>query len=69
MKTERRRHFDPTQRATYAACTVRDNCELVRVGSLKHAYLVFMKFEQLDVDGDCALMRCPDGWADGSVVA
>lgn len=61
---ERRRHLDNTPRATYALCTVRDQCELVRVGSLAHAYMLGMGFAELDVTGDCALMKPPQGWTD-----
>ena len=61
---ERRRHTDNTARATYALCTVRDRCELVRVGSLAHEYMLGMGFAELDVTGDCALMKPPKHWTD-----
>ena len=59
---ERRQHPDTAPRATYAQANVIGNCQLVRVGSLAHEYMVFMGFDELDRDGDCALMRCPQGW-------
>lgn len=66
VQTERRRHFDSSPRATYAPSSVTGNCELVRVGSLAHEYMLFMKFEELDVTDGCALMRPPANWAEGS---
>lgn len=63
---ERRRHFDNTPRATYAANNVLDACELVRVGSLAHAYMLAMKFDELDVRDGAALMRPPPNWCDST---
>ena len=61
---ERRRHFDSSPRITYAQCNVRGQCELVRVNSLAHAYMLRMGFDELDVTDGAALMRPPVGWAD-----
>ena len=69
MKTERRRHYDSTPRATYAAETVAGNCELVRFGSDAYKYMLHQGFVQLDVEGESALMKCPPGWGAGSVLA
>lgn len=64
---ERRRYRDTQQpRASYALCAVRDRCELVRVGSLAHAYMLAMKFDELDVRDGAALMRPPPGWCDST---
>lgn len=64
MKERRRYHDTQGPRASYALCTVRDQCELVRVGSLAHAYMLGMGFAELDVCGDCALMKPPANWCD-----
>lgn len=63
MIADRRRHADTAPRATYAPCTVRDQCELVRVGSLAHDYMLAMNFAELDRCDGAALMRPPLGWA------
>lgn len=71
MQTNQQRRdsdrYPSEPRATYATCTVRGNCQLVRVGSLAHAYMKGMNFDEIDREGDCALMRCPPNWAEGSL--
>lgn len=60
---ERRKFFDPSPRATYAQCTVRDNTDLVRAGSENHTKLLRFGFIEIDRDGDNALMLPPAGWS------
>lgn len=59
---ERRRHHDSTPRCTYAQGSMIDNCKLVRNDSPAHHALLALNWQQLTVDGSCALLRAPDGF-------
>lgn len=59
---ERRRHYDPTPRCTYAQTTIVDRCKLVRASSPTHAALIELGFESILVADNCALMLAPEGF-------
>lgn len=59
MKTERRKFYDSTPRATYAANTVTGRTVLVRPNSYAHAYCLAMDFETLVMEPDFVLMKAP----------
>lgn len=61
MNTERRRHFDPTPRITYAATNVIGNTKLVMRNGYAHIALSALGWVPLVVEDDFALMQAPEG--------
>ena len=61
MIRERRKHFDPIRHEPFAP--VIGQCQLVQIGSLAHAYLVELGFEEIDrCEPHAVLMRQPRGF-------